>query len=302
MNKAEEKIPKEVKSFLQELTGRSDDTIQNYTSFANVFWAYLDKPLAEITVQDIMRFLRWGLDKKKWKLSTTKHYAKLAQRFMSEFKDDTFLKELKKEIRGLPKPQRYSALYEGIYIPGNKIDQFIEAAPNEEYATVATMILKWGLRLSEALNQKLADINPKLARVTVRGKGRGSEHKLRIVWVDRKSLRRVLTFARCSENEIMGSTPLRRKGKFITMSARAVEVTWKKMGKKTGLPFWKKLTVHSGRHSYAIDFLQKRKAQGMMALTTLKNQLGHSNINTTMIYLDIAGTEAREIVDSGEEA
>jgi len=33
----------------------------------------------------------------------------------------------------------------------------------------------------------------------------------------------------------------------------------------------------------------------------LKNQLGHSNINTTMIYLDIAGTESREVFDAGVE-
>jgi integrase len=294
-------IPENVKAFLGELTGRSDDTIQNYTSFANVFWSYLDKPVAEITVQDIMRFLKWGFDVQGWKLSTQKHYGKLAQRFMSEFKDDTFIKGLKRQIRNLPKPQRYGQLYEGIYIPGDKIDNFIEAAPNSEYAAVFTMILKWGLRLNEALNQKLIDIDPKLARVTVRGKGRGSEHKLRLVLVDRKSLGKVLTFAGCTEEQITGSRVIRRKGKFVTISPRAVEVTWKLTARKIGLRHWKKLTPHDGRHSYAIDFLQKRKEQGMMALTTLKNQLGHSNINTTMIYLDIAGSEARVIVDSGEE-
>lgn len=284
-------IPKEVKTFLGELTGRSNDTIENYTSFANVFWSYIDKPIHEVTVQDIMRFLKWGLDNKKWKLSTTKHYAKLAQRFMVEFKDDSFIKELKKQIRGLPKPQRYATLYEGIYIPGEKIDDFIAAAPNEEYAVVSTMILKWGLRLNEALNQRIIDINEKIARITVRGKGRGSEHKLRVVYVDRQSITRVLTFARTRA----------RKGTFISLSERAVEVTWKKTAKKIGLAHWKKLTPHDGRHSYSIDFLQKRKKEGMMALTTLKNNLGHSNINTTMIYLDIAGTEAREIVDSGSQ-
>lgn len=266
-----------------------------------MLWTYLDKPVADITVQDIMRFLKWGVDKKSWKLSTQKHYAKLAQRFMTEFKDEAFLKQLKKEIRGLPKPQRYSQLYEGIYIPGDKIDSFIEAAPKEEYSIVATMILKWGLRLEEARNQRLSDINAKLARVTVRGKGRGSEHKLRIVWVNRESLRRVLTFAGCTEEEITGANPIRRKGTFITISPRAIEITWKKMAREIRLPHWEKLTPHDGRHSYAINFLQKRKKEGMMALTTLKNQLGHSNINTTMIYLDIAGTEARQIVDAGEE-
>lgn len=295
-------IPKEVKEFLDDLTGRSNDTIENYTSFANVFFNYIEKPLANVDVQDIMKFLKWGVDEQAWKLSTMKQYGKLAQRFMAEFKDDKFMKELKKKIRMLPKTRMYASLYEGIYIPGEKIDKFIEAAPNEEYAICYTMILKWGLRLDEALNEKIEDINPKLLRITARGKGAGFEHKARPVWVDRESVRRVLAFAGCTSREINGEKTIRKKGKILNISRRAVELAWKKTAKKIGLPHWKKLTPHDGRHSYAIDFLIKRKEEGMAALVLLKNQLGHSNINTTMIYLDIAGTEAREVFDAGVES
>ena len=308
-------IPKTVRTFLDDLTGRSSDTIDNYTSFANVFWTYVDKPIDEITVKDIMAFLKWGLEKKKWKLTTMKQYAKLAQRFMGEFKDEDFMKELKKQIRMLPKTRMYEGLYEGIYIPPDEveydkngkvariihstIDDFIDAAPNEEYAVCYTMILKWGARLSEALNQRLSDVNAKLARVIIRGKGAGFEAKARPVWVDRDSLKRVLAFAGCNHDEISGSKTIRRKGRILSLSPRAVELAWKKTAKKVKLAHCKKLTPHDGRHSYSIDFLIKRKSEGMAALVLLKNQLGHSNINTTMIYLDIAGTEAREVFDAG---
>lgn len=294
-------IPKMVQVFLNDLTGRSSNTIDNYTSFANVFWSQIDKPIKDITVKDIMAFLKWGLEKKKWKLTTMKQYAKLAQRFMGEFKDEGFLKELTKQVRMLPKTRMYKGLYEGVYIPGDQIDQFIDAAPNEEYAVCFTMILKWGARLSEALNQRLADINSKLAKVTIRGKGAGFESKARPVWVDRESLKRVLAYAGCNHDQIIGSTAIKRKGKILSLSPRSVELVWKKTAKKIKLPNWKKLTPHDGRHSYAIDFLMKRKKEGMPALVLLKNQLGHSNINTTMIYLDIAGTEARDVFEAGLE-
>jgi len=37
----------------------------------------------------------------------------------------------------------------------------------------------------------------------------------------------------------------------------------------------------------------------MAALILLKNQLGHTNIAITQIYLDIAGGEAQEVFDAG---
>ena len=36
-----------------------------------------------------------------------------------------------------------------------------------------------------------------------------------------------------------------------------------------------------------------------MSLQMLKTQLGHTDINTTMIYLDLAGTEARDVFEAG---
>lgn len=292
-------IPSKVKRFLDSLVGRSENTISNYTSFANVFWEHIKKPVEEVTIQDITAFLKWGVDKQGWKLSTMVQYAKTAQRFMSEFKDDDFLKSLKKQIQMLPKPGQYSHLYEGIYIPGDQIDAFIKAAESEEYAVAFTMILKWGLRLDEVLNMTTDDIDAKIARVVVRGKGQGKEHKVRPVWVDRKSMQRVLFFKGYNHEQSIGSKPLGRKRGIVSLSKRSIQYAWKRAGNKIGLKHWKQLTPHDGRHSYAIDFLIRRKDQGMPALVLLKNQLGHSNINTTMIYLDIAGTEARDIFEAG---
>lgn len=292
-------IPGEVKKFLDGLVGRSLNTVTNYSSFANVFWGYLDKPVEEVTVGDVMSFLKWGVDKQGWKLSTMVQYSKIAQRFMSEFKDDDFLAELKKQVRMLPKPSKYAHLYEGIYIPGDRIDDFINAAPSEEMGVVYTMILNWGLRLDEVLNMTSDDINAKLARVTVRGKGQGKEHKVRPVWVDRKSLEKVLGFLNFNHGQMLGSTPLGRKRTFVHVSKRSIQYAWKETAREIGLEHWKELTPHDGRHSYAIDFLIRRKKEGMAALVLLKNQLGHSNINTTMIYLDISGTESRDIFEAG---
>jgi len=84
-------------------------------------------------------------------------YSDIAKRILGEFKDDKFMKNLKEEYLGLPGTQRYQGLIEGKYVPLDKVDEFIEAGPSEEYSVAYTMILKWGLRLSECLDVKAND-------------------------------------------------------------------------------------------------------------------------------------------------
>lgn len=295
------KIPKEVTEFIDSFMGRSPRTKENYESFVNIFWEFVgDKKPEEVTVDDIMAFLNNGVQKFHWKTTTMRQYAILCGIFIGEFHDEAFKKKLRRAMRILPKVQSRAALYEGIYIPPNKIDEFIARAPNEEWAVLYTMILKWGLRISEALNIIPADVDVEKNRVVVRGKGLGGFGKLRYVFVEKSTVTRVLQFAGCSQEQLLGEKPIRDSNPIIKgIKARNAEYQWKNTAKKSGLKQWKLLTPHDGRHSYAIDFLTKRKKEGMAALVLLKNQLGHSSIATTQIYLDLAGGEAQDIFDAG---
>lgn len=294
-------IPKEVTDFLDSLISRSPQTRENYNSFSRIFWEFVGgKSVQDITIEDIMAFLNDGLTNRKWKLSTMGQYARLCLLFFGEFKDEAFMKKLRKQLRQLPRTQSRAALYEGIYIPPDKIDLFISLAPDEENAVLDTMILKWGLRLGEAVRLTPSDIDPAKNRVIVRGKGIGGFNKIRQVWVEKSTITRVLKFADCTQEQILGEKPIKSTIPIIkTLKERKTEYQWKLTAKKAGLKHWRQLTPHDGRHSYAIDFLVKRKKEGMAALVLLKNQLGHTNIQTTMIYLDIAGGEAQDVFDAG---
>lgn len=294
-------IPKEIISYIDNLLGRSPKTKSNYESFARVFWSFMkDKSINDITVEDIMTFLQEGVQNHGWKLTTMKQYATLAMSFFGEFRDETFVKRLRKQMKQLPRPQSKASLYEGIYVPPNKIDSFVSFAVDEEWAVFYTMLLKWGLRIGEALNITPSDINVEKNRIVVRGKGIGGFGKIRQVFVEKSTITRVLKFAKCSEEQINGQKAIRNTSPIIQrIKTRAAEYAVKLTAKEIGLEFWKQLTPHDLRHSYAIDFLTKRKKQGMAALVMLKNQLGHTNINVTQIYLDISGGEAQEVFDAG---
>lgn len=296
-------VPKEAKQYINGLMGRSPRTIRNYESLANSLWGFLgEKNISDITVEDVMAFLKDGMANKKWKPATVKQYARLSRAFLYEFRDEAFLKKLKKQMRFLPKTAKHQMLNEGLYVPPDKIDSFIGNAETEEWAVFYTMVLKWGLRVSEALSITPSNIDVGRSRVIVYGKGFGGMGKVRQVLVEKSTITRVLQFAGCSQEQILGDKQIRDSTPIAkSIKVRNAEYKWKETAKKTGLKNWSSLTVHSGRHSYAIDFLLKRRNQGMAALVLLKNQLGHTNLNVTQIYLDIAGGEAQDIFDAGVE-
>lgn len=294
-------IPKEVNDYINNLMGRSPRTIINLESFHNNFWGFVKKnSVEEVTVEDVMSYLKNGAKNQNWKNSTMMQYAQFCQTFLSQFKDEAFMRKLKRELRNLPKFQRHVSLYEGVYVPPDKIDTFISKADNEEWAVFYTMILKWGLRMAEALTIAPSNIDATKNRVVIYGKGMGGMGKVRQILVEKSTITRVLTFAGCEQAQILGLKQIRDSSPIIkTIKSRNAEYKWKETAKKVGLKNWQKITPHDGRHSYAIDFLMKRRKEGMAALVLLKNQLGHTSLNVTSIYLDIAGGEAQDIFDSG---
>lgn len=294
-------IPKEVSDEYETLMGRSPRTMINIESFNRKFWGFVGKPSPhDVTIQDVMAFLGDGMTNKNWKPSTILYNARCTLSMLGNFRDDSFMRKLKREMKKLPRSQKNASLLEGLYVPPGKIDIFIAKARSEEWAVFYTMILKWGLRMAEALSIAPTDIDVDKSRVVVRGKGLGGMGKVRQIYVERSTITRALQFAGCDQDQINGTKQIRDSSPIVkSVRARNAEYIWKETAKKAGLKNWARLTPHDGRHSYAIDFLIKRKKEGMAALVLLKNQLGHTSLTTTSIYLDIAGAEAQDIFDSG---
>lgn len=61
--------------------------------------------------------------------------------------------------------------------------------------------------------------------------------------------------------------------------------------KITTVEKWKKVTMHVGRHSFAMRFLEMNKAEGAIALQALKELLGHSSSVITEIYVKMANEQ-----------
>jgi integrase/recombinase XerD len=70
-------------------------------------------------------------------------------------------------------------------------------------------------------------------------------------------------------------------------SQRGVQWVIKSLCQKAGIR--KEVTTHTLRHTYATHLLEDG-----LDIVSIKNLLGHANIETTMIYLHIAKTEIKQ--------
>jgi len=137
-----------------------------------------------------------------------------------------------------------------------------------------------GLRLFEVAAVEIADIDFVRRMVFIR---RGKNGKSRYVPLEDNILRGIQTYigAACPKKYLLNG---QRKGD--PMSARGIQFIIRQTVKKSGLE--KRISLHTLRHSYATHFLEDTGD-----LFSLKENLGHARIETTLIYVHIVGSLPR---------
>lgn len=180
--------------------------------------------------------------------------------------------------------------------------QIIDACTTQRMAVYFWTVYSLGLRMEEALNLQVGDIDSKRMMVHVhRGKGAKDRYiplpqstllQLREFWKTHKHLRYL--FPADGRNHRGVS---HRKGisqATTPMSPTAVQGAMKMITRQ--INFGKKVSTHTLRHSYATHLLEAG-----VSLRQIQQFLGHSSLQTTMVYLHLTDTQvadARKVVDS----
>ncbi|MEJ8302840.1 tyrosine recombinase XerS [Saccharibacillus sacchari] len=189
----------------------------------------------------------------------------------------------------------------GVDVADNKQASYSHAKNKERDASIASLILNSGLRVSEVVNLNIADLDMGNKMLYVMRKGNNDEtFKTPVYFRDqaRFDMERYLSL-----RESDYKAPKREKALFLAipngqkegkrMTKRAIQAMIIKYAKRFGKPY---LTVHKLRHSFATDYYLQND------IYKTKEQLGHASTETTEIYAHLTDKTMSEAIERrGEE-
>ena len=182
--------------------------------------------------------------------------------------------------RTLPKtqdsaaPKRQKRIPE--YLEADEVNAIIRAAPNPKAKLL--MLEQWraGLRVSEALDLEVRDLSLDTATPTLRVRS-GKGGKTRLVPVHPElhgALGSALAYGDINQGRIVEAHP--------ATAWRGVQAALKRAEELGAIAPGKRVGTHTLRHSYARHLLMNG-----IPINYLSRWLGHSSIQTTLIYLEL---------------
>ena len=270
-------------NYLQVERGLADNTIFSYRRDLSGFAKYLESNhinnIANTRHSNVTDFMMYQKDRGLESSSISRHLAaiKAFYRFLVKERilreDPTSLLESPKLFKRIPDVLSIQEIDSILNMPNLKDNKGIrdKAILEIMYAT--------GMRVSEAADLRLGDLNMEVGFLRCRGKG----NKERIVPLGKKAIiaiRRYLENARkkLAKRSSSDNVFLNRSGKRI--SRQSLWKIIKYYAKEAGIK--KNIKPHTLRHSFATHLLERGAG-----LRAVQEMLGHADISTTQIYTHI---------------
>ena len=263
--------------------GLSHNTIISYRKDLNVFVDFLNRhhidALSKTTKNEVINFMLYQKDKGLVANSIARHLAaiKVFYRFLVRERilssDPTSLIDSPKLWKKIPQALSLNEVDALLAQPNIRDKQGIrdKAVLETIYAT--------GMRVSEAANLEIANVNLDIGFLRCIGKG----NKERVIPLGKKAVSSIIRY-------IQQSRPKLLKGKdseflFLNRSGKRIsrQSLWKLIKKYARSARIKKpVRPHILRHSFATHLLERGAD-----LRSVQEMLGHANISTTQIYTHI---------------
>ena len=242
----------------------ADTTVDAYTYHVRRFAIFIKKPLDKVTPEDVRAFQLHLIQDKQIAYSTF-NQAVCALRFFYRH-----TQPMPWPVTMMPFGKRPKTL--PTVLSRNEIGQLFQCTPNLKHRTFLMTLYSGGLRLSEAANLMIADIDSDRMMLRVaQGKGK----KERFVPLSPRLLEQLRTYWKQYRPPTLlfpGKTPTKIYAD--TTIRKVMKVAAQKAGIK------KRVYPHVLRHSYATGLLEAG-----VDLLTISKLLGHASFITTMIYL-----------------
>lgn len=265
----------EFKKYLIE-NSKSENTIKSYMLNIQEYFSWFKesygKDFEKLYRQNVLEFKSYLLNVKKYndknlsaktinlKLSALKSFNKFL--IKSHYQNDLTINDndfLKIQVE-------YANPTNVDKIEIEKFRQRILESSNKRLYAIVTLLAYSGLRISEALNIKLEDINLESREVIIKS-GKGS--KQRIVYLNTKVVESIKEYL---------NSRINRQSDFLFTSQKSNQLTRTVVNKEFN-KYSNTITPHTLRHFFCTNALENG-----FAIHEVANIAGHSNIQTTLIY------------------
>lgn len=251
------------------LKGFSKNTINNYTSIFDL--VIKDDPnIFNQSEDDIISYLCKKVEK---------HSQSYVSQYVSVF--NIVIKDVLKRSEKIHIPRSKHPVKQPDILSINEMNMILWSIKNIKHKTIIALMYSTGLRVSEACNLKITDIDSENKFISVR-KGKGDiERKVMLDDVILNMLREYFKEYRPSEYLFNGL-----KGK--EYSDRSVQQIITKAAKSVGIK--KRISSHSLRHSCFTQLIKNG-----VDIRSIQKLAGHKNIATTAQYLRITDEDVLNI-------
>lgn len=246
----------------------SDSAIRGYGEAVRIFLLFVQpKPMTEVNNEDMVHFVNEYVIKKHLSYSFQNQVINAVKLFYREIVQSRF--EMEKFERPRPEHRLPNVLSR------QEVQSILRAHRNIKHKTMLSLIYACGLRRSELLNLRPADIDSKRGLLMIRlSKGK----KDRIINISEKTIKMLREYYIAYRPKVWLFEGQKVGEQY---SAKSLQSVLKYALHKTGIN--KPATLHWLRHSYATHLLESGTD-----LRIIQELLGHKSSKTTEIYTHVS--------------
>jgi len=255
------------------LRGFSRATCESYVRYAKAFVSHFGRSADELGTEHVRSWVQWLLTVRKLDASTV-NVAIASLKFL--FTTTLERPEVMLSVRGVRKRHRAPDV-----LSGSEVERLLQASADIRHRAIFTLLYGAGLRVSEALWLRAADIDSQRMVVHVRDTKNRFD---RVVPLSARMLHVLRDYYRARRP--VGTLLFAGRDADKPLTRNAVSLAIKKTARRAGIT--KKMHAHLLRHAFATHLLELGTD-----LRTVQILLGHRSITSTTRYTHL--TEARRL-------
>lgn len=251
----------------KRIEGCSEKSLKYYSSTIQAMLAKINKPVLEITTEDLRSYLTGYQAEKNSSKVTIDNIRRILSSFFSWLEDEDYV--LKSPVRRIHKVKSASTIKETY--SDEALETMRDNCENLRDLALIDILASTGMRVGELVLLNRDDINFEERECVVFGKG----SKERIVYFDARAKIHLQNYlqSRIDNNPALFVS---LKAPYNRLKIGGVEVRLRELGKRLNLP---KVHPHKFRRTLATMAIDKG-----MPVEQLQRLLGHQRIDTTLQY------------------